>query len=68
MGDKIGIISFDFSPKHLNEKWYKDLGKPFVDDEAPLFYLKGTEQILLLKPNEEVGFLSYADDNFYYDY
>ena len=44
----------------MNEKWYKDLGEPYVNDEAPLFYLKGTDQLLLLKPNEEVGFLSYS--------
>ncbi|MEB2280985.1 hypothetical protein LAV73_13365 [Lysinibacillus xylanilyticus] len=68
MGDTIESMSFKFFPKHLNEKWYKDLGKPFRNDDAPLFYLKGTEQLLLLKPNEEVGFLSYADGNFYHYY
>lgn len=63
-------ITFDFSPKHLNENWYKDLGKPFVmyDDGDTLFYLEGTEQLLQLKPNEDVGFLHYADANFYYYY
>ncbi|MGE7111677.1 ankyrin repeat domain-containing protein [Lysinibacillus sp. NPDC047702] len=66
--DTIESISFDFYSKHLNEKWYKNLGKPFVNEEAPIFYLKGTEQTLLLKPNEEIGFLSYADGNFYYYY
>lgn len=60
MGDKIENISFEFFPNQLNEKWYKDLGEPYVNDEAPLFYLKGTEQLLLLKPNEEVGFLNYS--------
>ncbi len=68
MGDKIGYISFDSFPKQLNEKWYKDLGKPLYDGEAPLFYLKGTEQILQLKPNEKFGYLTYADGNFYYYY
>ncbi|MFJ7917253.1 MULTISPECIES: ankyrin repeat domain-containing protein [unclassified Lysinibacillus] len=58
--DKIENISFEFYSKQLNEKWYKDLGEPYVNDEAPLFYLKGTDQLLLLKPNEEVGFLSYS--------
>lgn len=66
--DTIESISFDFYSKHLNEKWYKNLGKPFVNEEAPIFYLKGTEQTLLLKPNEKIGFLSYADGNFYYYY
>lgn len=60
ISDKIENISFEFYPKQLNEKWYKDLGEPYVNDEAPLFYLKGTEQQLLLKPNEEVGFLNYS--------
>ncbi|MCS1381331.1 ankyrin repeat domain-containing protein [Lysinibacillus sphaericus] len=67
--NKIEEITFDFYPKHLNETWYKDLGKPFVmDDGKALFYLEGTEQILNLKPNEELGFLTYADANFYYYY
>ncbi|WP_431808294.1 ankyrin repeat domain-containing protein [Lysinibacillus sphaericus] len=67
--NKIEEITFDFYPKHLNENWYKDLGKPFVmDDGNALFYLEGTEQILNLKPNEELGFLTYADANFYYYY
>jgi len=63
-------ITFDFSPRNLNENWYKDLGKPFVmdDDGDTLFYLEGTEQLLQLKPNEDVGFLHYADANFYYYY
>ncbi|MFF2175717.1 ankyrin repeat domain-containing protein [Lysinibacillus sp. NPDC058147] len=60
MSDKIDNISFEFYPNQQNEKWYKDLGEPYVNDEAPLFYLKGTEQQLLLKPNEEVGFLNYS--------
>lgn len=60
ISDKIDNISFEFYPNQLNEKWYKDLGEPYVNNEAPLFYLKGTEQQLLLKPNEEVGFLNYS--------
>lgn len=66
--EEIENITFQFLPKHLNEKWYKDLGKPFINDDAPLFYLKGTEQLLLIKPNEEVGFLYHADADFYYYY
>lgn len=65
ISDKIEYISFNLYPKQLNEKWYKDLGKPFIDDDAPLYYLKGTEQLLLLKPNEEIGFLYYAGYEFY---
>lgn len=65
ISDTIESISFDFYSKQQNEKWYKDLGKPYSNFDAPLFYLKGTEQLLLLKPNEEVGFLGYADGNFY---
>ncbi|SPU38450.1 Ribulose-5-phosphate 4-epimerase and related epimerases and aldolases [Lysinibacillus capsici] len=65
ISDKIENISFNFYPNQLNEKWYKDLGKPFIDDDAPLFYLKGTEQLLLLKPNEGIGFLNYAGYEFY---
>ncbi|MFJ7733721.1 ankyrin repeat domain-containing protein [Lysinibacillus sp. NPDC097231] len=60
ISDKIEDISFKFFPIQMNEKWYKDLGEPYVNDEAPLFYLKGTDQLLLLKPNEEIGFLSYS--------
>ena len=60
ISDTIDSISFDFYSKQQNEKWYKDLGKPYSNFDAPLFYLKGTEQLLLLKPNEEVGFLNYS--------
>jgi len=66
ISDNIEYISFNLYPKQLNEKWYEDLGKPFINDEAPLFYLKGTEQLLLLKPNEEIGSLYYAGYDFYY--
>ncbi|MCT6816256.1 MAG: hypothetical protein M3043_07590 [Lysinibacillus fusiformis] len=65
ISDKIEYISFNLYPKQLNEKWYKDLGKPFINDDAPLYYLKETEQLLLLKPNEEIGFLYYAGYEFY---
>ena len=64
--DKVTVITFGINKNVVNANWYKDLGKPFATSWGiTYFYLVGTEQILMFKPNENYAYVVYADNNFY---
>ena len=66
---KLSYIRFDMNNSVTNADWYKNLGQPFaVSGGVTYFYLEGTEQILMFKPNEYNAYVAYADNNFYYNF
>ena len=64
--NKVSDIIFDINKNVINTNWYKDLGRPFKESwGVTYYYLEGTEQVLMFKPDEGHGYLMYADNNFY---
>jgi ankyrin repeat protein len=64
---QVHSIIFELENNISQEKWYKDLGEPFTHQFNTIYYyLEGTEQLLMFKPEEGYGYLMYADNNFYF--
>ena len=67
--NKVVNIHFDINNNVIHENWYRDLGQPFaVEWGVTYYYLEGTEQLLMLKHNENNGHIVYADNNFYFNF
>ena len=67
--NEIKRIKFEINKNVINANWYKDLGEPFaVSNGVTYFYLEGTEQLLMFKPNENNAYVVYADNNFYFNF
>ena len=67
--NEIKSIKFETNKNIINTNWYKDLGEPFKDSHGvTYFYLEGTEQLLMFKPNENHAYVVNADNNFYFNY
>jgi hypothetical protein len=64
--NEVSDIIFEINENIINTDWYKNLGKPFATSwDTTYFYLEGTEQVLMFKPNENHAYVVYADNNFY---
>lgn len=67
--NEIKRIKFEINENVINANWYKDLGEPFaVSHGVTYFYLEGTEQLLMFKPNENNAYVVNADNNFYFNF
>ena len=64
--NEVSDISFDINENIVDTKWYKDLGSPYEESwGVTYYYLEGTEQVLMFKPDGGYGYILYADNNFY---